>query len=78
MNKNRKEMSKKIKHGYGKNIHVNGSLIPVLVMEEMNENEKRKGEWKGRKEQPKLTMSRAKRKRMNVKTLVEAEDTGVE
>ena len=70
MNKNGKEMSKKIEHGYGKNI--NGTLYQV--MEEINENEKRNDEWKGRMEQPKMTISQSKTKRMNVKTLVETVD----
>ena len=43
-------------------------------MEERNESDKSNGEWQERKEQLKMTRTRTKRKKMDVKTLVKAED----
>ena len=54
-----KKQAKKRKNGYRKKI--NGSLY--IVMAETNENDKRNGEWKERKEQPKWQGVEEKEKR---------------
>ena len=43
-------------------------------MEEIKENDKWNGQWQERKEQMKMARTRAKRKNMDVKALMEAED----
>ena len=68
MTKNSKEARKTCEKGYRKK--VNWSLY--LVTEERNENFKRNGEWKDKKE-PKMARTRANGTKMNSKTLVEAE-----
>ena len=70
MTKNGKEVNKKGENGYRRKI--SGSLY--LLMEKRNENDKMNGEWQDRKDQPKMTSTRAKVKKMDVKTLMEAED----
>ena len=42
-------------------------------MEERNENNASNGEWQERKELPKMAKTRAKAKRMDMKTLVKPE-----
>ena len=59
-----------MRKGAGKK--VNGSLF--LVMIERNEHVKRNGQWKDRKEQPKMAKTRANGTKMNANMLVEAED----
>ena len=59
-----------VRKGSGKK--VNGSLF--LVMMERNEHVKRNGQWKDRKEEPKMARTSANGTKMNAKTLVEAED----
>ena len=69
MTENGKEASKSSKNGCRRMI--NGSLY--LPIKQRNENDTRNGEWQEGKEQPRMANTTTKEKRMDVKTLLEAE-----